>query len=428
MSKAVERHLRTSAESIIMANNNADSAKFDCACAIRYPKDVKKRFLQENLRSRHILPCFGEAGALGNWVVHVDAKPTVDLDDSALRRMKDLWSKPPWMLAYEGAGAAAVGRAASGLHTPLTFCSNLALISLRSLSLMVYFALSAGRARKSASASNDAKQTAGSATPQPAAASAAPPPTASPPATLGTPTCAPAASGPARAVQQSGCPPRPTSARSAAAVAVADDVGFLAAAARPAPVRPGPGPAPVAVPSHILPAARTGLPRSGGIPGAPIRAATSMAVQLPMSGTTPQFPPVATFRRFLPHPGPIPGPVPSTFPPFLPAPHTSLSPAPGISAGNVVAAAQPAEATSPAPPIRPAAPRCPTAVGLLSGCPAVVGLPGSAAVGSHGAGGIPGAPRRAATSMAAPLTPTPTRSAVALAAVGVSCPPIMILH
>lgn len=124
LSKAIERHLRYSAESIIIAINNADSAKFDCVCAIRYPKIFKKRCLQENLRSRHILPCFGDAGALGNRVVHVDAKPTEDLDDSALRRLRDLWSNSPWTLTYEGAGAAAAGRAAPGLSIPFIFSSG----------------------------------------------------------------------------------------------------------------------------------------------------------------------------------------------------------------------------------------------------------------------------------------------------------------
>ena len=124
LSKAIERHLRNSSESIVIATNNAVSAKFDCACAIRYPKIIKKEVLQATLRSRHIFPCFGEAGALGKRVVHVDAKPTEDLDDSALRSLKDLWSKQPWTLVYEGAGAAA------GMHIPLPFRSNLALSSL----------------------------------------------------------------------------------------------------------------------------------------------------------------------------------------------------------------------------------------------------------------------------------------------------------
>jgi hypothetical protein len=119
---------KKSAESMLLATNNSVSATFDCACAIRYPAVVNKRALQASLRSRHILPCFGEAGALGNRVVHVDAnvaKPTEDLDDSALLGLADLWSRSPWTMVYEGAGAAA-GRTASGLQIPLPFCLNLA--------------------------------------------------------------------------------------------------------------------------------------------------------------------------------------------------------------------------------------------------------------------------------------------------------------
>jgi len=125
LSKAVECHLRRGAESILLATNNTVSEKFDCACAVRYPTVVNKRVLQDRLRSRSLLPCFGGKGAIGNRVVHVDARPTEDLDDSALRGLADLWSTSPWTLIYQGAGAAA-GRAASGLQIPLPLCLNLA--------------------------------------------------------------------------------------------------------------------------------------------------------------------------------------------------------------------------------------------------------------------------------------------------------------
>jgi len=125
LSKAIECHLRKGAESVLLAINNTNSANFDCSCAIRYPTVVNKKYLQDHLRSRSLLPCFGEKGAIGNRVVHVDAKPTEDLDDSALRGLADLWSRSPWTLIYQGAGAAA-GRAASGLQIPLPSCLNLA--------------------------------------------------------------------------------------------------------------------------------------------------------------------------------------------------------------------------------------------------------------------------------------------------------------
>ena len=129
LSKAIECHLRKGAESVLLAINNKNLSRFDCSCAIRYPTVVNKRNLQDHLRSRHILPCFGEAGALGNRVVHVDARPTEELDDSTLRGLADgaadLWSRSPWTMIYEGAGAAA-GRTASGLHFPLRSCLNLA--------------------------------------------------------------------------------------------------------------------------------------------------------------------------------------------------------------------------------------------------------------------------------------------------------------
>jgi hypothetical protein len=61
LSEAIERILRKGAESILLATNYTVSANFDCSCAVRYPTVVNKRNLQDRLRSRHILPCFGEA-------------------------------------------------------------------------------------------------------------------------------------------------------------------------------------------------------------------------------------------------------------------------------------------------------------------------------------------------------------------------------
>ena len=67
LSKAIECHLRKVAESVLLAINNTHSANFDCSCAVRYPCScavryptvVNKKNLQDHLRSRHILPCFG---------------------------------------------------------------------------------------------------------------------------------------------------------------------------------------------------------------------------------------------------------------------------------------------------------------------------------------------------------------------------------
>jgi hypothetical protein len=128
LSKAIECHLRnlkSGAESMILATNNTISDTFDCTYAIRYPAVVNKRALQDRLRSRSLFPCFGEKGAIGNRVVHVDARPTEELDDSALRGLADLWFRSPWTMIFKGAGAAA-GRTASGLQFPLPFCLNLA--------------------------------------------------------------------------------------------------------------------------------------------------------------------------------------------------------------------------------------------------------------------------------------------------------------
>ena len=114
LTRAIELYLRNGAEYLVIARNTTESHKFDLVCSIRYPNDIKKRHLQDHIRSRQILPCFGEAGCLGNRVVHVDAKPVNDLDDSGFHRLRDLWSKSPWNLVYEGFGAAGA-RAASGL-------------------------------------------------------------------------------------------------------------------------------------------------------------------------------------------------------------------------------------------------------------------------------------------------------------------------
>ena len=110
---AIERYLRGGAQRAIIARNLTFPAKFELACAIRYPIPVQKRILKKHLRSRAIPASFGDRNLKGRTLrLHVDAKAVDNLDDTTFDCLKDLWSKPPWNLEFEGRGA--------GLKSPLS--------------------------------------------------------------------------------------------------------------------------------------------------------------------------------------------------------------------------------------------------------------------------------------------------------------------
>ena len=115
--QAIERYLKVGAQRIIIATNQTLPAKFDLACAIRYPIPFSKKALKKHLRFVAIPPCFGE-GKLEGRAVYVDAKPLENLADTTFDRLRAMWSEPPWKLEFEGYGSAAV-RAAPGLRPSL---------------------------------------------------------------------------------------------------------------------------------------------------------------------------------------------------------------------------------------------------------------------------------------------------------------------
>ena len=116
--EAIERYLKGAAQRIIIATNQTFPAKFDLACAIRYPIPFSKKALKNYLRSVAIPSCFGE-GKLEGRAVRVDVKPLENLDDSVFDRYKALWSGPPWKLEFEGYGSSAVRASVPGLQPSL---------------------------------------------------------------------------------------------------------------------------------------------------------------------------------------------------------------------------------------------------------------------------------------------------------------------
>ena len=108
---------RTCAEGVI-ARNESNATILDLACKIRFDKCINKRFMIQNLRTRHICRTFPD-GNTGNRAVLVDARPIELWDDSTVRNMCALWSREPWRMIYASDGKPA-GRA-PGLHLPLSF-------------------------------------------------------------------------------------------------------------------------------------------------------------------------------------------------------------------------------------------------------------------------------------------------------------------
>ena len=108
---------RTCAEGVV-ARNESNATILDLACKIRFDKCINKRFMIQNLRTRHICRTFPD-GNTGNRAVLVDARPIELWDDSTVRNMCALWSREPWRMIYASDGKPA-GRA-PGLRLPLSF-------------------------------------------------------------------------------------------------------------------------------------------------------------------------------------------------------------------------------------------------------------------------------------------------------------------
>jgi len=115
----IENYLSQSAAEAVMARNEAHATVLGFACSIRYAKAVNQANLTQNLRARHIYPCFPEKNT-GGRAVHVDVRPLERWDASTVETMSSLWSKAPWRLVFAGWGAPK-GRAAGWR---LEFCAQ----------------------------------------------------------------------------------------------------------------------------------------------------------------------------------------------------------------------------------------------------------------------------------------------------------------
>ena len=126
----IERILRKTAVTVLIAQNVSYSTRLDLTCAIIYPEPAKQKNVIESIRKKHIASCFPEGMKIGGKqrILVVTAAPINTFDNSAFWKMHSFWSQPPWTMIYAGPGAAA-GRVArrEGLRFPLTF-PNSALI------------------------------------------------------------------------------------------------------------------------------------------------------------------------------------------------------------------------------------------------------------------------------------------------------------
>ena len=132
LTTTIERILRKTAVTVLIAKNESDPTKLDLTCAIVYPNSTKQSAVIRNIRSRYIPPCLpNEMKIPGKkMTLLVTATPInpFEANDSSFWKMHSLWSRPPWTMIHAGPGAAA-GRVAlrEGSRSPLTF-TNVSLV------------------------------------------------------------------------------------------------------------------------------------------------------------------------------------------------------------------------------------------------------------------------------------------------------------
>lgn len=124
LTTTIERILRKTSVTVLIAQNITYSTRLDLTCAIIYPEPRKQKNVIDNIRKTHIPSCFPDgmkiSGKQRNSLV--TAVPIEPFDDSGFWKMHSVWSQSPWAMIYAGPGAAA-GHVArlEGSHLPLTF-------------------------------------------------------------------------------------------------------------------------------------------------------------------------------------------------------------------------------------------------------------------------------------------------------------------
>jgi len=118
LTTTVERIMRKTAVTVLIAKNETVTTRFDVTCAIIFPKPVKQSAVTRNIRYVHIPSCFKEV-KINRLKLLVTATPREPFDDTTFWRMHEFWSKPPWTIIHAGPGAAATRL--TGSHFPLSF-------------------------------------------------------------------------------------------------------------------------------------------------------------------------------------------------------------------------------------------------------------------------------------------------------------------
>ena len=132
LTTTIERILRKTAVTVLIAKNESDPMKCDLTCAIVYPRSTKQSAVMRNIRKEYIPSCFPNGinipGKKRNLLVTATPINPFEANDSSFWKMHSLWSLPPWTMIHAGPGAAA-GRVAlrEGSRSPLTF-TNVSLV------------------------------------------------------------------------------------------------------------------------------------------------------------------------------------------------------------------------------------------------------------------------------------------------------------
>ena len=124
LTTTIERMLRKAAVTVLIAKNITYSTRLDLTCAIIYPEPKKEKNVIDNIRKKHIAPCFPGGTKIDGKQrkTVVTAFPIEPFDDSDFWNMRSVWSQSPWDLIYAGRGAAAGHEARwEGSRFPLTF-------------------------------------------------------------------------------------------------------------------------------------------------------------------------------------------------------------------------------------------------------------------------------------------------------------------
>jgi hypothetical protein len=121
LTTTIERVLRKTSVTVVIAQNVTYTTRLDLICAIIYPEPKKLKNVVDNIRKTQIASCFPEGMKFcgKKRSLLVTASPIEPFDDTGLWKMHSVWSQSPWAMIYAGPGAAAARR--EGSQFPLMF-------------------------------------------------------------------------------------------------------------------------------------------------------------------------------------------------------------------------------------------------------------------------------------------------------------------